>query len=117
MTASIYTWENILTRADKLDYEMQMLLCKAYTEDVLGDSIEYADYLDDSDVFDLCVELWAYTCKIDHNHCSIAECDYDIFVRDIVDTPLEDLHILSENMDSPEPQLIWRKIQNLRKLL
>lgn len=118
MTASIYTWENILVKADSCDCEMQMLLLKAYTEDVLGIPALYAPYTDDSDVFDLIVELWGFIRQYG-DHPSITDCKYLSFIRYIIEIPLEDIPVLGDavlKFNDYEGKYLWGKIKSFRTL-
>lgn len=114
-----YDMENLLVRANKLDCEMQMLILKTYYEVVCTLPVQYKFLSDDSDVFDLCVDLWEYICDIDHNHASITECSYLDFLEDVVVRPLEEIHYLSESIASGDKRAerLWERIQDLRKLL
>ena len=114
-----YTMENLLVRANNFEPFDQMLVLKTYYEVVCTLPVQYKFLSDDSDVFDLCVDLWEYICDIDHNHCSIAECTYLDFLEDVVVRPLEEIHYLNESIASGDKRAekLWKRIQEMRKLL
>lgn len=112
--------ENVLRYLDKSkDSTIQMTALRLSYElnNVVPDS--YFGLFDDDDVLALAGELWDFICQMDHNHCSLTECDYFAFVRDIVFNPLEEIHVLSEGVECGDWVAInlWKKILELRRLL
>lgn len=112
--------ENVLRYMDKSkDRVMQMTALRlAYeVENVVPESL--SGVFDDDDILELSAELWGYICDTDRNHCSLVECDYLSFVRDIAIHELHEIHVLYEGTECGDEDAmeIWDKIRRLRNVL